>query len=62
MTNNTLPPLTDAELVHAKKMKQEWLAQFGNDEFIRECVKAGLIDGWRNVESVKPLEETDEHH
>lgn len=45
--------LTPEERAHAEEMKRQWLEAFGNDDFIRQAYKAGLIRGWRDVKSVR---------
>lgn len=36
-------------------MKRQWIDAFGDDSVIRELYKAGLIEGWRDVLSVRKL-------
>ena len=49
--------LSGKEQAHAEDMKREWLETFGDDEFIRQAYKAGVINGWRDVVEVRPLTE-----
>ena len=53
--------LTTAEMAHAQEMKRQWLDAFGDDEFIREAYKVGLIRGWRDVVRVEKLNQENEH-
>lgn len=57
------PPLTPAQHARAAKMRDQWREHFGDDSFIRELVDAGLIHGWRDVQSVTPITEdpSDDH-
>ena len=41
-------------------MKRQWIEAFGDDSVIRELYKVGLIDGWRDVVSVRKLNGNDE--
>lgn len=52
-------PLSEEERARAEEMKQKWLGAFGDDSFIREAYKAGIIDGWRDVVSVRKLNGND---
>lgn len=51
--------LSEAERARVADMKRQWLAVFGNDDFIRACYQVGLIQGWRNVQSVERLPKQD---
>ncbi|MFC3874858.1 hypothetical protein [Neisseria musculi] len=53
-------PLSEAERARAAEMKQQWIEAFGDDSVIRELYKVGLIDGWRDVVSVRKLNGNDE--
>lgn len=52
--------LSDAERARAAEMKRQWIEAFGDDSVIRELYKAGLIEGWRDVLSVRKLNGNDE--
>lgn len=53
-------PLSEKERARAAEMKRQWIEAFGDDSFIRELYKVGLIDGWRNVVAVRKLNGNDE--
>lgn len=51
------PPLTPAQRERAARMRDQWRQHFGDDDFIRQMVDAGLIHGWRDVIAVTPIED-----
>lgn len=51
------PPLSPAQRERAARMRDQWRQHFGDDDFIRQMVDAGLIHGWRNVIAVTPIED-----
>lgn len=55
-------PLTAAQRERAAHMRDQWRAAFGDDQFIRDLVDAGLIHGWRDVLSVTTTEDPDNGH
>lgn len=52
-------PLSPAGRARAASMRDKWRAAFGDDQFIRNLVDAGLIHGWRDVLSVTTTEDPD---
>ena len=52
--------LSDSERARAAEMKRQWIEAFGDYSVIRELYKAGLIEGWRDVLSVRKLNGNDE--
>lgn len=50
-------PLTPAQRERAARMRDQWRQHFGDDDFIRQMVDAGLIHGWRDVIAVTPIED-----
>lgn len=55
-------PLSPAGRARAAGMRDKWRAAFGDDQFIRDLVDAGLIHGWRDVLSVTTTEDPDHGH
>lgn len=56
------PPLSPSGRERAARMRDKWRAAFGDDQFIRDLVDAGLIHGWRDVLSVTTTEDPDHGH
>lgn len=54
-----LPPLSPAEQARVADIREQARALPGVEETIRELYEAGLIDGWRNVLEITPLEVPD---
>lgn len=53
----TVPPLSEAGRAKAAQLKAEFEEHFPGDDMTRRLYEAGLIDGWRNLESVTVLED-----
>ncbi|AUH51237.1 hypothetical protein CXB49_10650 [Chromobacterium sp. ATCC 53434] len=53
------PPLTPAQRQRAAQMRDAWREAFGDDQLIRDLLDAGMINGWRDVVSVTPIEAPD---
>lgn len=53
------PPLTEEAKARIARMKARFEQHFPDDDITRRLYEAGLIDGWRNLESVTELEDDD---
>lgn len=52
--------LTKTQIDRATRMRDAWRDAFGDDQLIRDLLDAGMIHGWRDVESVELIGDLDE--